>query len=46
MDGTIPSEWYVTSLLEYLKKIPEDLTKNDCEKLYNEIETDLRKSIK
>jgi hypothetical protein len=46
MDGTIPSEWYVTSLLEYLKKIPEDLTKNDYEKLYNEIEDDLRKSIK
>jgi len=46
MDGSIPSEWYVTSLLEYLKKIPEDLTKNDCEKLYNEIEDDLRKSIK
>ena len=45
-DGSIPSEWYVTSLLEYLKKIPEDLTKNDCEKLYNEIENDVNKSIK
>jgi hypothetical protein len=45
-DGSIPSEWYVTSLLEYLKKIPEDLTKNDCEKLYNEIENDVNESIK
>ena len=46
VDGSIPSEWYVKSLLEYLKKIPEDLTKNDCEKLYNEIEEDVNKSIK
>ena len=46
VDGSIPSEWYVNSLLEYLKKIPEDLTKNDCEKLYNEIEKDVNKSIK
>ena len=45
-DGSIPSEWYVTSLLEYLKKIPEDLTKNDCEKLYNEIENDVNQSMK
>jgi len=33
-------------LLEYLKKIPEDLTENDCEKLYNEIENDVNESIK
>ena len=46
VDESIPSEWYVKSLLEYLKKIPEDLTKNDCEKLYNEIENDINKSIK
>mgnify|MGYP003571309309 CR=1 FL=1 len=45
-DGSIPSEWYATSLLEYLKKIPKDLTENDCEKLYKEIENDLNKSIK
>ena len=45
-DGSVPSEWYVNSLLEYLKKIPEDLTKNDCEKLYDEIENDVNKSIK
>ena len=45
-DGSVPSEWYVNSLLEYLEKIPEDLTKNDCEKLYDEIENDVNKSIK
>jgi hypothetical protein len=46
MDGSIPSEWYVKSLLEYLQKLPEDLTKNDCEGLYKEMENDINKSIK
>ena len=46
VDETIPSEWYVTSLLEYLKKIPENLTKNDCEELYKEIIDDINNSIK
>ena len=46
MDGSIPSEWYVKSLLEYLKNIPENLTKNDCEELYNEMKEDINKSIK
>ena len=46
MDNSIPSEWYVKSILEYLKKLPEYLTKNDCEELYNEMERDLNKSIK
>ncbi len=46
VDGSIPSEWYVESLLEYLKKIPKDLTENDCEKLFDEIENDVNKSIK
>ena len=46
VDGSIPSEWYVKSLLEYLKKIPESLTENDCEKLYEDIENDVKNSIK
>ena len=46
IDGSIPSEWYVTSLFEYLKKIPTDLTKNDCRELYNQIEKDINNSIK
>jgi len=45
-DGSIPSDWYITSLLDYLKKIPENLTKNDCEELYQEIKNELNKSIK
>ena len=46
MDNSIPSEWYVKSLLEYLQKLPENLTKNDCEGLYNDMEKDINKSIK
>ena len=46
VDESIPSVWYVQSLLEYLQKIPKDLTKNDCEKLYIQIEEDLKNSIK
>ena len=46
VDGTIPSEWYVSSLLEYLEKIPKDLTENDCEKLYDEIKKNVDDSIK
>ena len=46
VNNSIPFNWYVNSLLEYLKKIPENLTNNDCEELYNEIENDLNKSIK
>ena len=46
IDGSIPSEWYVSSLFEYLKKIPENLTKGDCRELYNQIENDINNSIK
>jgi hypothetical protein len=46
IDGSIPSEWYVSSLLEYLKKLPPELSKNDCEELYNELEKDINNSIK
>ncbi len=46
IDGSIPSEWYVSSLLEYLNKIPKELTKNDCKELYNQIEKDINNSIK
>jgi hypothetical protein len=46
VDDSIPFDWYLKSLLEYLQKIPEHLTKNDCEELYNEIEKDLNKSLK
>ena len=46
VDDSIPSEWYIDSLLNYLKKIPEELKRNDFEKLYDEIEEDLNASIK
>ena len=46
VDDSIPSEWYIDSLLDYLKKIPEELKKNDFEKLYDEIEEELNTSIK
>ena len=46
IDGSIPSEWYVDSIIEYIKKIPYDLSKNDCELLFKEIETALNISIK
>ena len=46
VNESIPFNWYVNALLEYLQKIPHYLTNNDCEELYNEIENDLNKSIK
>ena len=46
VDNSIPSEWYVNSLLSYLKKIPKDLTENDYEKLFDEMENEINLSIK
>ena len=46
IDGSIPSEWYASSLLEYLKKIPVELSQNDFKDLYNEMEKDINNSIK
>ena len=46
IDGSIPSEWYVDSLLEYLNRIPTDLTNNDCDVLYKQIESHVNGSIK
>ena len=45
-EGKIPMGWYIKSLFEYLPKIPKYLTYNDYEKIYNEIEIDLKKAIK
>ena len=46
IDDTIPSEWYVDSLLEYFKKIPKDMMENDFDKLLRQIESSLNVSIK
>ena len=46
IDGSIPSEWYVNILLEYLNKIPDSYIEDDYGKLYLELENDINKSIK
>ena len=46
VDVSIPSEWYIDSLIGYLNKIPEDLQKNDFSKLYEEIEEEVNLAIK
>ena len=46
VDGKIPMEWYANTLIEYLDKIPKELTNNNCELLFNEIKNDLNKSLK
>ena len=44
-NNTIPSTWYINSILDYLNKIPEDYKKNDFKKLFCELTEDLNKSI-
>ena len=46
IDKTIPSEWYIDSLLDFLKKLPKDLINNDYEKLLKQFEEELNDSIK
>ena len=46
MDDSIPSEWYIDSLIEYLDKIPEEYIKDDFKILYDEIENELNSAIK
>ena len=45
IDGTIPSEWYVNSLIGYLKRLPKALADNEYELLFKDMEKDLNKSI-
>ena len=44
-NNTIPSTWYINSLLDDMNKIPPDYKKNEYEKLYNELTNDLNESI-
>ena len=44
--GSVPIRWYIKLLFEYLPKIPKYLTSKDYEKIYNEIELDIKKAIK
>ena len=46
IDETIPTQWYLNSLLESLKNIPQKYMDNDFELLYNEIESNINESIK
>ena len=44
-NNTIPSVWYMNSVLDYLNKIPEDYKENDFKKLFTELTKNLRESI-
>ena len=44
-NNTIPSIWYIKSLLDYLDDIPEDYKENDFKKLFNELTRNLNESI-
>jgi hypothetical protein len=44
-NNTIPSVWYINSILDYLNKIPEDYKENEFKKLFNELIQDLNNSI-
>jgi hypothetical protein len=44
-NDTIPSTWYINSLLDSLKKIPENYKKNDFQKLFDELDQNLKDSI-
>ena len=46
IEETIPSEWYMKSLFDYIQKLPKDLTNNDFEGLFNQLEENLKSSIK
>ena len=45
VDEGIPSEWYIGLLLENLKKLPEEYKQNDYEKLYEELEKEIKTSM-
>ena len=42
---TIPSTWYINSILDYLNKIPDDYKENDYKKLFDELSQNLNDSI-
>ena len=45
IDGSIPSEWYINSLIEFLQKIPKEYCENDYELLFDSIEKEVNDSI-
>ena len=45
IDGSIPSEWYVNSLIKYLKNLPPNIAINEYEILFKEMEEDLNQNL-
>ena len=45
-DEKIPTQWYINSIIECLKKIPQNLIENDYSELYRQLEEDINNSIK
>ena len=45
LDDSIPPEWYAMSLLYLIEDIPEEYSKNDFEKLYDELEEEINISL-
>ena len=41
----VPSEWYLNSLINYIKNLPEEVKQNDLEKIFNELTNDIQTSI-
>ena len=46
IDGSIPSEWYVNSLIDQMSLLPSEMQNNDYEILYKSLENDINNSIK
>ena len=46
IDGSIPSEWYVNSLIDQMCLLSTDMKNNDYESLYKSLESDVNNSIK
>ena len=45
IDGSIPSDWYVNSLIKYLKHLPSNMAINEYEILFKEMEEDLNQNL-
>ena len=45
VDNSIPSIWYINSLLSYLKRLPPEYQENDYAKLYKELKEDIINNI-
>ena len=44
-NNSVPYNWYIDSLMDYLPRIPKQFSENDYELLLNELENELIKSI-